>query len=110
MSVLVIVGITAASITVIGFIIKFYKNFKKNSTTISDRIDNIELSLNSKQKFILPKGTKVIIPNSNRVIILDEDEEFVLYEIEDDIVTGKIFFNSIEVKVPLDKLGDEIIN
>lgn len=108
MSVLVIIGICAASITVIGFIVKFYKKFKKNNTTISERIDNIELSLNSKQRFILPNGTKVIIPNSNKIIILDQDEEFVLYKIENNMVSGKIFFNSIEIKLPLSKLGEEI--
>jgi len=103
-----IIGIIAGSITIIGFFISIYRQFKKNYKIISERIDNIELSLNSKQKFKLLQGTKVNIENSNRILILDRDEEFILDNIKDNIVFGKIYSNTVNIKITISDLDEEI--
>jgi hypothetical protein len=109
MSIISIVGIVAASMTVMGFIIAFYRKLRIYLKAISSRIDNIELSLNSKQRFSLSKGTKVNIVDSDRVIVLDRDEEIIVDTIDRSLVTGNIFNNTTKVSLMLHILGKEII-
>lgn len=108
MNIIGIIGIIAGSITIIGFLFVLYRKIGKTIKNVSERIDNLELSLNSKQKFILPKGTKINISDSNRIIIIDRDEEIIIDKIEKDIISGKIYSNSLSVMVPFTSLGKEI--
>ena len=109
MSIISIVGIVAAPMTVMGFIIAFYRKLRNYLKDLSTRIDFIELSLNSKQRFNLLKGTKVNIINSDRVIILDRDEEIIVHTIDRSLVIGNIFNNTTKVSLTLNILGEEII-
>ena len=58
MDTVTIISIIAASITTIGFFFIVYKKIKKSFLNLSEKITNIELSINSKQKFILKKIQK----------------------------------------------------
>jgi len=103
-----IISLVAGSITVLLSIYGAYKYIKKKVNNIVVRIEDIELSLKTKQRFIIPKNIKVIIEESNKLITLEKEETIVVDKIEGGYIFGKIYHNTVNVKVSINDIGKEI--
>ena len=102
-----VISLIAASITVIGFIYATYRYIKKITNNLVNRIEQIELSLKTKQKFYIPENTLVVIEENNNIIKLDKTELITVDKVEGDIVYGKIFYNTVLIKVSINYLKEE---
>lgn len=103
-----IISIIAASLTTLGFFYYIYRKINRFNNIFNNKIENVELFLKTKQQYTIPKN-KFIILDNDKIIRLDRDEVIIIDDIDGFMVKGKIYNNTVNIRVNINDLGNEVV-
>lgn len=96
-----IVGLTAASVTVLGALFAAGKWAVGSVRSISQRIDKLESALGSKQALVLRCDAVVFSVSTGRAIELPAGTPLTLEGLDDgETIRAKVFHDEVEVYLP----------